>query len=90
MAKPGLMERLKERKKLVEDDSTLEEGEGLVKAKEKEQSYEDYPSDKEAERPVRKSEGGRYEGMQMPDDYMKMPKDYMMDEHDKKRMKKNK
>ena len=75
------MDRLKERKKLVEDDD-------LEGAKEKSQSYEEYPSDKEAERPVRKSEGGRYEGMQMPDDYMKMPEDYMKDTHDIKRKRK--
>ena len=66
-----------------------------------------YPSDKEVKRPLRKSEGGRYDKvdttnldaagndvdaapMKMPKDYMKMPKEYMMDEHDKKRMKKNK
>jgi len=83
MAKPGLIDRLRERKSLVESDN-------LEEAKDKSQSYEQYPSDKEAERPVRKSEGGRYEGMRMPDNYMKMPPEYMRDVHDQKRMKKNK
>lgn len=63
MAKPGLIDRLKERKRIVEDESTLDEGEGLQKAREKEQSYDAYPSDKEVERPMRKSEGGRYHNM---------------------------
>ena len=66
MIVPNIVERLKQRKKMVEDESTLDEGKGLVKAKEKEQQYEGYPtegrypSDKEVERPLRKSEGGRY------------------------------
>ena len=47
-----------------------------------------YPSDKEAMRPVRKSEAGKYEGMEMPEGYMKMPDTYMKDVHSTKKMKK--
>lgn len=83
---PNIVERMKKRKQMIEDESTLEEGAGLKKAKKMDQSYEGYPSDKEVERPVRKSEGGRYHGM--PDDYMSMPEDYMKDTHDIKRKKK--
>lgn len=78
---------------MVEDESSLDEGEGLSRNRKMEQKEENYPSDKEVERPVRKSEGGRYEGQEMPKmpkDYMKMPEGYMRDAWDERAIKKKK
>ena len=61
MAKPGLIDRMKERKRLVEEGD-------LEGAREKAQEHEGgYPSDREAMRPVRKTEGGKYDGVNVPD-----------------------
>ena len=61
-------------------------GAAVKEAKERSDSFN---MEREAERPVRKSEAGRYEGIdRMPDDYMKMPDTHMKDVHDVKRMKK--
>ena len=59
----NIFQRAKEQKRLVEADDL--EG-AKAKAQKEEGGYanqESYPSQKEVERPVRKTEGGRYEGI---------------------------